>query len=114
MSSYQYLPLPLGGDFIRLLGLLPNESEAELLRCKLHNYSLQKLGPRTHRYEALSYVWGNPHVTLLIYLDEGQFLVTVNLHAALSHLRGYSFDRTIWVDAICINQENCWLLSRPV
>ena len=106
MSSYQYLTLPSEGEYIRLLCLLPNESEAEPLQCKLHNYSLQKSGPRSHRYEALSYVWGNPRETLPIYVDKDQFLVTVNLHAALSRLRDHSFERIIWVDAICIDQNN--------
>jgi hypothetical protein len=106
MSSYPYSFLPPDGDNIRLLRLLPNEDEATPLHCELRNYSLQKLGPRTHLYEALSYVWGNPCETLLIYVDKNQFLVTVNLHAALSRLRDHSFERIIWVDAICINQKN--------
>ncbi len=106
MSSYRYHPLPPERDYIRLLCLLPNESEAEPLQCKLHDYSLQKLGPRTHRYEALSYVWGDPRETLPIYVDEEQFLVTANLHAALLRLRDHSFKRIIWVDAICIDQKN--------
>jgi hypothetical protein len=54
----------------------------------------------------LSYAWGNLHETLPIYVDEDQFLVTVNLHAALSSLRDHSFQRIIWVDAICIDQTN--------
>jgi hypothetical protein len=32
--------------------------------------------------------------------------VTKNLHTALSHLRNFSLERIIWVDAICINQKN--------
>ncbi|KAH9224675.1 heterokaryon incompatibility protein-domain-containing protein [Leptodontidium sp. 2 PMI_412] len=86
MSSYRYLPLPSKGEYIRLLCLLPNESEAGPLQCKLHNYSLQTSGLRTHRYEALSYVWGNPRETLPIYVGKDRFLVTV--------------------DAICIDQNN--------
>ncbi|KAF8861593.1 HET-domain-containing protein [Acephala macrosclerotiorum] len=106
MSSYQYSSLPPEGDTIRLLRLLPNEDEAAPLQCELCNYSLQKLGPRTHLYEALSYVWGSPHVTRPIYLGKNLFSVTVNLHAALLRLRDHSFERIIWVDAICINQKN--------
>ncbi|KAH8680097.1 heterokaryon incompatibility protein-domain-containing protein, partial [Tricladium varicosporioides] len=106
MSFYQYLPLPSEGDYIRLLSLLPNKSEAEPLQCKLHNYSLQKLSPGSHRYEALSYVWGDPCETLPIYVDENRLLITVNLHAALSRLRDHAFERIIWVDAVCINQKN--------
>jgi hypothetical protein len=106
MPSYPYSPLPPDNDNIRLLRLLPNEDKAAPLHCELRNYSLQKLGPRTHLYEALSYVWGDARETLPIYVDNNQFPVTVNLHAALSHLRDYSFERIIWVDAICINQKN--------
>jgi hypothetical protein len=106
MSSYPYSSLPPGGDNIRLLRLLPNEDEAAPLRCELCNYSLQKQGPRTHLYEALSYVWGDASKTLPIYIDNNQFPITTNLHAALSRLRDHSFERIMWVDAICINQKN--------
>ena len=106
MSSYPYSLLPSDGENIRLLRLLPNEDKAAPLRCELCNYSLQKLGPRTHLYEALSYVWGDPRKTLPIYLHDNQFPVTVNLYAALLRLRDHSFERIIWVDAICINQQS--------
>jgi len=106
MSSYLYPPLPSKGDIIRLLCLLPNEYEAAPLQCALRNYSLPKLDTRTHLYEALSYVWGDPDETLTICVDGGQFPITVNLHAALSSLRDRFFERIIWVDAVCINQRN--------
>jgi hypothetical protein len=106
MSSYPYSLLPPDSNNIRLLRLLPNEDEAAPIHCELCNYSLQRLSLRTHLYEALSYVWGDPDKTLSIYVDKNQFQVTVNLHAALSHLRDYSFERVIWVDAICIDQSN--------
>ncbi|KAM3067160.1 hypothetical protein ACMFMG_011713 [Clarireedia jacksonii] len=93
-------------DNIRLLRLLPNEDEAAPIHCELWNYSLQRLSLRTHLYEALSYVWGDPDKTLSIYVDKNQFQVTVNLHTALSYLRDYSFERIIWVYAICIDQSN--------
>ena len=98
--------LPPDGDNIRLLRLLPNEDEATPLHCELCNYSLRRLSPRTHLYEALSYVWGDPDKTLPIFVDKNRFQVTINLHAALSRLRDHSFERIIWVDAICIDQSN--------
>ncbi|KAM3075025.1 hypothetical protein ACMFMF_005708 [Clarireedia jacksonii] len=106
MSSYPFSLLPSNGDNIRLLRLLPNEDEAAPLHCELRNYSLQRLSQRTHLYEALSYVWGDPDKTLPIYIDKHQFQVTENLYAALSHLRDYSFERILWIDAICIDQRN--------
>ncbi|OZJ04814.1 hypothetical protein BZG36_02357 [Bifiguratus adelaidae] len=56
-------------------------------------------------YEALSYVWGNPHDTVPIRLDGRIFQVTINLRKALRRLRR-SKTRTLWVDAICINQSD--------
>jgi len=106
MSSYLYSSLPRKGDYVRLLRILPNKDEAAPLRCKLRNYSLQKLSPRTHLYEALSYVWGDPDKTRPIRVDGVRFPVTINLHAALLRLRDHSFERIIWVDAVCINQKN--------
>ncbi|KAM0175384.1 hypothetical protein ACHAPC_009627 [Botrytis cinerea] len=106
MSSHLYSLLPENGNNIRLLRLLPSEDEAAPLHCELCNYSLQRSSIRTHLYEALSYVWGDPKQTLSIYVDENQFQVTINLHAALLQLRDYSFERIIWVDAICIDQNN--------
>jgi hypothetical protein len=98
--------LPPDGDNIRLLRLLPNEDEAAPLHCELRNYSLRRLSPRTHLYEALSYVWGEPLKTWTIHVDGVTFPVTVNLYAALSRLRDHSFERIIWVDAVCIDQKN--------
>ncbi|KAM0310603.1 hypothetical protein ACHAO8_007969 [Botrytis cinerea] len=106
MSSHLYSLLPENGNNIRMLRLLPSEDEAAPLHCELCNYSLQRSSIRTHLYEALSYVWGDPKQTLSIYVDKAQFQVTVNLHAALLQLRDYSFERIIWVDAICIDQNN--------
>lgn len=106
MSSYSYSSLPASGEDIRLLRLLPSEDEAAPLHCELRDYSLRRSTPRTHLYEAISYVWGDPHNTLPIYVDKKQFQVTVNLHAALLCLRDHSFERILWVDAICINQNN--------
>jgi hypothetical protein len=108
MPSYQYFSLPQEGDNIRLLRLLPNEDEAAPLHGTLRNYSLQTLGTRTHLYEALSYVWGDSTKPLpkFIFIDTYQLPVTVKLHAALSRLRDHSFERIIWVDAVCIDQDN--------
>lgn len=106
MSSYPYSLLPQEGDNIRLLRLLPDENEAAPLSCELSNYSLPRLDTRSHPYESLSYVWGNPDETRPIWVDGVQFPVTLSLHAALSRLRYRSHERIIWVDIVCIDQRN--------
>lgn len=106
MSHVPY-SLPLRGpDSIRLLRLIPDKDEVAPIQCQLFNYSLQETGKGTHLYEALSYVWGPPDKVLPIYVAEHRFNVTENLYAVLLRLRDRSFERIIWVDAICINQAD--------
>lgn len=60
-------------------------------------------------YEALSYVWGssaNPVPLLVGPSRENTISVTQNLATALQHLRDANESRTLWVDAICIDQSN--------
>ncbi|KAF2176770.1 hypothetical protein K469DRAFT_645244 [Zopfia rhizophila CBS 207.26] len=106
MSQYRYSSLSSEPNSIRLLRLMPNKEEHAPIQCQLFNYSPQETGEKTLPYEAISYVWGDPNKTLPILIDGHHFNVTVNLLAALSHLRYRSFERIIWVDAICINQED--------
>ena len=104
MSHTLYSSLPLEPGSIRLLRLMPDKDETALIQCQLFNYSPQESGEWTHLYEALSYVWGDPDKTLPILINEHCFNITVNLYAALLRLRNRSFERIIWVDAVCINQ----------
>lgn len=104
-ALYRYSPLPVGQENIRLLRILPNKDRTEAIHCQLIDYSLA-LNKGSHLYEALSYVWGNPNETIPIFIDGYVLPVTSNLHAALLRLRNRVFERILWVDAICIDQEN--------
>jgi hypothetical protein len=106
MSQYRYSPLSLRRDSIRLLRLMPNKVESADIHCELFEYSLQEPCKGTHLYEALSYVWGNPEKKLPLRIHNQSFDATVNLHAALLRLRNHFMERILWVDAICIDQEN--------
>ncbi|KAK3384702.1 heterokaryon incompatibility protein-domain-containing protein [Lasiosphaeria ovina] len=94
-----YAPLDAMRREIRLLSLCPG-TNTEPLRCSLSVVSLDHV----QSYEALSYVWGpaDPHTQVV--LDGKPFPVTQNLHAVLRRLRRIDESRTLWVDAICINQ----------
>lgn len=109
MSQYCYSPLSPGSNNIRLLRLMPhaNEStERTELQCELFEYSLQDLGKRTHLYEALSYTWGGEKKPCSITIKDQKLAITLNLYTALLHLRDRSLTRIMWIDAICIDQEN--------
>lgn len=58
------------------------------------------------RYGAVSYVWGDPKQTAPILVGGRQQEVTVNLYAFLKHLRNATEVCVLWVDALCINQNN--------
>ena len=57
-------------------------------------------------YTALSYAWGNEPPLREIMLNGVQFFVTPNLFSALRRLRKPDVERDLWIDAICINQED--------
>jgi hypothetical protein len=109
ISQYHYSSLSPGAYSIRLLRLMPNNPnspEKTEIHCELFEYSLQDVGTSNHLYEALSYTWGGDKKPCSITVGEQNLNVTQNLHAALLRLRGCSLERIIWVDAICINQDD--------
>jgi hypothetical protein len=62
--------------------------------------------PLKPKYEALSYTWGGEDNKKVINLDGQDFKTFQNLEAALHRLRKKSKMRTLWIDAICINQDD--------
>ncbi|KAH9210233.1 heterokaryon incompatibility protein-domain-containing protein, partial [Leptodontidium sp. 2 PMI_412] len=104
--SYSDSALQPALDEIRLLRLLPSTDENAPLQCQLFKYTLQDSGRRTHLYHALSYVWGDSANPKSFCIGKQTLSVTVNLHKALSGFRHHSIERILWVDAICINQED--------
>ena len=105
MPAFVYPPLPEG--HIRLLRITPNPDEDAPIHCRLFDYPLHQ-GTRkgSHLYEALSYVWGSSERPRVVGTDGGTIPVTQNLHAALSRLRDGYIPRVVWIDAICINQDD--------
>ncbi|KAF2118669.1 heterokaryon incompatibility protein-domain-containing protein [Lophiotrema nucula] len=106
MRQYQYDPLPTEPGSIRLLKLLPNEDTEAPIECCLINYSLARARRTSHQYEALSYCWGSSMDKVNISINGRQLQVTRNLHAALRQFRDTHFDRIMWIDALCIDQDD--------
>jgi hypothetical protein len=86
---------------IRVLYLAPGRF-ADPIRCGLITLSLAN----NPRYEALSYAWGVIDSFNLITVDDCPMRIRANLEMALRHLRYERRDRILWVDALCINQED--------
>jgi hypothetical protein len=103
---YQYSPLDEEAQEIRLLTLVSGTFSSEI-RVILHT------GPLTNEsipvFEALSYTWGSAQDLVDIFIgDSGHHTLSVtrNLAEALPYLRYNDLDRVIWIDAICINQQD--------
>jgi hypothetical protein len=86
---------------IRILKVLPGK-ENDAIKCELRTVSLRN----DPAFEALSYTWGDPNPKDTISVNGHPFEVTVNLELALRALREPQRPRVLWIDAICINQND--------
>ncbi|CAF9937775.1 hypothetical protein IMSHALPRED_000541 [Imshaugia aleurites] len=139
MSDYEYLRLDVEASEIRLLTLLPGPPEAAI-RITIDVVVLTK--HKIPQFEAVSYAWGSTESTVNIFIDEKnrkrrKFLnyllqrpaikkseatrvtsfilsVTRNLATALRYLRYGDRARVLWIDAICVNQNNLTERSQQV
>ncbi|KAF2133115.1 HET-domain-containing protein, partial [Dothidotthia symphoricarpi CBS 119687] len=103
METFQYTPLDYGDCSFRLIQLFHGKDES--IQCTLFDAWLYHTDS-TMEYEALSYTWGNPDKAFEIVMNGTRMPVTKNLFLALRYLRHPSQDRILWIDAICINQED--------
>jgi hypothetical protein len=106
---FQYDQLDFSKRCVRLLRILPN-SESGILQCELTTVSI--INGVENAYNALSYEWGlnkPPFYWLRVnsgYLRIRQNLYTFLLAAHAKRLSEPRFRGELWIDAICIDQEN--------
>ena len=79
-----------------------SSTNAADIHCKLQTLSLDD----EPSYTALSYVWGTDIPSTRVLINSKPVLVRKNLEAALRHLQQADRSLDIWVDAICINQND--------
>jgi len=89
-----------GSKSIRLLTLLPSSSRDASLDIQLTVADLSD----NPQYEALSYAWGDDMGSAAVNCQGTVIPVTSNCESALRRLRYRDKPRTLWVDAICIDQ----------
>jgi hypothetical protein len=102
---YVYQALPPSRS-IRLFRLFPSADAEKPLRGELFEYSLQEMYEQEQPYDALSYVWGQSNTTHSIEVDGCDLRITASLQTALSYMRHRRREKLIWVDALCINQDD--------
>lgn len=124
-NEFQHTPFSPDShlDEIRLLVLQPGEPQ-DTIRCSFTVVSLSEVKER-YKYEALSYYWGTDQPSYEIRISQNKklenrrnwknvvdsvkpqkFYIRSNLHAALVQFRDRDQVIYLWVDALCIDQED--------
>lgn len=117
-TSFSYAPLQNLTQNFRLVIVDPATDSSSKIFCQVLNTSLDSAG----EYEALSYRWSEEQAETPILLRHASstnnesptcpeakmfgFRITQNLEAALRALRLPDKPRTLWIDSICIDQNN--------
>ncbi|KAI0169822.1 HET-domain-containing protein [Hypoxylon sp. FL1284] len=112
MESYCYVPFgtETGCRKFRVLTLLPGSGD-QPLECILEHGNIGDSPP----YETISYVWGDPRDKVDIICNSRTLSVNAALAEALRHFRSPSESRrSLWADAICINQDDVEERGRQV
>lgn len=100
-SAYQYVPLNDAWKNFRIVMLCPGVGEQDIV-CRMAQVPL--FG--RVEYEALSYTWGPPTSPCTIQVENQSLHIRENLFSALKALRLATSPRYLWIDALCINQED--------
>lgn len=99
-----YSPLR-GPHCIRLLSIDEGD-EGDPLSCTLEELDLANPPPRYCSFSALSYRWGDEYPVFDISLNGCSVPIRENLYHFLRYARSVGWFKNLWIDAVCINQDN--------
>ena len=105
MSSqdvYSQAPIVTARREIRILALAPGIDNDVLCG----NLIVESLDYDDLHYTALSYTWSGPVRDSAIIIGGVSLRITENLKLALHGIRGPTRPKNMWIDAICINQND--------
>ena len=100
MEHFKYDPISLTKPAFRLLRLLKGDGDP--IQCQLFESKLTA----AEDYAAISYTWGGTSKPCDIVVNGYSMTITKNAYLALRDMRRRESDRILWVDALCINQDD--------
>ncbi|KAK8091210.1 HET-domain-containing protein [Apiospora phragmitis] len=107
MPPYCYKPLSLNERSIRLVRITPASHVEDAIVLLIDHSVLDS--ENLPSYETISYVWGSEDIQKTVYIDHengATLSIAQNLNEALRYIRDGRVERVMWIDAICIDQEN--------
>ncbi|KAH7303227.1 heterokaryon incompatibility protein-domain-containing protein [Stachybotrys elegans] len=100
MDAYIYKPV--GKAEIRLVTVKKNERDQ--LEATIQHVELDEEEPV--RFTAVSYTWGDPSNRVQLPCGSSFLSITTSLYEALGEIINVSPHEALWIDQICINQED--------
>lgn len=110
MDLYKYDPLRSELSKIRAMTLFPWSFESPIV-VSLLTIALHEISTLYPPLDALSYAWGPLNDRFYFTVKEDgprniKLSITESLGEGLRHLLDSSASRTLWIDALCINQPD--------
>ena len=102
LSPFIHQPLNPEIDEIRLISIQPCSDPSALVECEITHGRLSN----GIKFETISYVWGTQEANSKVIINGETFRIRANLDEALKRLRYSAQPRVLWIDAICINQDD--------
>lgn len=99
---YNQAPLTSRSGQIRLLRIKPWIDEDSDIECTFETHSDEPVP----EYAAISYTWGEPHLVRSVIVNDIRLHVRHNCWYALWQVRRLRGQGLIWIDSICINQDD--------
>lgn len=100
-TDYQYRPLDPPRHEIRVIDLRSGNA-TDAIQCSIRHVFINE----RPLFETISYVWGDETIRDVIYVDCKRLSVPASSAAALRKVRYEDKGRTVWIDAVCIDQRN--------
>lgn len=101
--AFEWTPLDKARKEIRILELAQGAG-SEPLSGQLHHAFLDL--PEKPYYEAISYVWGGPARDMSIVVNNALVAIPASADSALRCMRFPNDSRRLWIDCVCIDQNN--------
>lgn len=100
-KRYRY-EQPISENQLRILVVKPGTDLSAEIECTLLTDKRETCSP----YTALSYCWGTVVGRRVVWIDGFAFEVSASLASALQYMRLEKENQRLWVDQICINQDD--------